>query len=352
MLFRRFVGALAVASFFAAGGACTAPEPLSPREAAEDTPSYVVMTYNIHRDRAGDASTLEAIGASNADIICLQEPTPAWERVIRERYAEAYPHMLFHPAEDAGGLAILSRFPLEDDGIISVEDEWHPAWHAIVHTPAGKVQVMNVHLRAAFDGKSNPVSSYTQTSRDHVTQMTSYMREAHETIPTIVLGDFNESPRGDTIRMLEARGFRNALQLFHPGQFTWRVRSLADSLDMAIDHILFDDSFEPLNAWVDRGGGSDHFPVLAHLELPPRGIVVNPSPSRTSRTSRSVTRPTERSELIRGAQRQVMATAVVVETIQVAWYSARTIRPWNTRAEIPRAVEHPFLEARAKRGPT
>lgn len=282
MLFRCCLGAAAVAFFSILGAACTAPPPLTPREPAEGTSSYVVMTYNVHRDRANDASTLEAIGASNADIICLQEPTHAWERVIRARYAEAYPHMLFHPADDAGGLAILSRFPLEDDGVINVEDEWHPAWHAIVHTPAGKLQVMNVHLRAAFDGKSNPVSSYAQTGRDHVTQMTSYMSETHEAMPTIVLGDFNESPRGDTLRMLEARGFRNALRLFHPGQFTWRVRSLADSLDMAIDHILFDDAFEPLNAWVERLGNSDHFPVVAHLELPPRGVVVDPTADPSS----------------------------------------------------------------------
>lgn len=247
--------------------ACAAPPPLTAREPTPGAAHFRVMTYNVHRGRADDAPTLEAIGEPDADIVCLQEPTSAWERKIRARWAERYPHMLFHPREDAGGLAILSKFPLTDDGVLSVDDEWHPAWHAIAHTPAGDLQVLNVHLRAAFDGKSNAVSSYVGTTSDHLTEVQSYVGEAHENVPAIVLGDFNEGPRGDTLTWLREHGFENALPLFQPGQYTWRAPSLGDSLDMSIDHVLFDGSFAPLDAWVERTGGSDHLPVLAHLEL-------------------------------------------------------------------------------------
>ena len=34
-------------------------------------------------------------------------------------------------------------------------------------------------------------------------------------------------------------------------------------------HILFDDAFVSLNAWVTQSGHSDHLPVLAHLEVSP-----------------------------------------------------------------------------------
>ena len=33
-----------------------------------------------------------------------------------------------------------------------------------------------------------------------------------------------------------------------------------------VHHVLFDGSFEPLNAWVSNVGGSDHLPVVVHLE--------------------------------------------------------------------------------------
>jgi endonuclease/exonuclease/phosphatase family metal-dependent hydrolase len=33
-----------------------------------------------------------------------------------------------------------------------------------------------------------------------------------------------------------------------------------------LDHIFFDPQFESLNAWVVNAGGSDHLPVMAHLE--------------------------------------------------------------------------------------
>ena len=84
-----------------------------------------------------------------------------------------------------------------------------------------------------------------------------------------VLGDFNEEEDGAAVRFLELRGFVNALPLFHPGQGTWRYRSIANQLDRALDHIFYGPGLTPLNAWVHRAGNSDHLPVIAHLEFSP-----------------------------------------------------------------------------------
>jgi endonuclease/exonuclease/phosphatase family metal-dependent hydrolase len=81
-----------------------------------------------------------------------------------------------------------------------------------------------------------------------------------------VVGDFNEGPDGDAIHYLEDAGFRNVLPLFRPGQETWRVRSLGGQTAETLDHILFDESFLPLDARVMVEGNSDHLPVLAHFE--------------------------------------------------------------------------------------
>jgi endonuclease/exonuclease/phosphatase family metal-dependent hydrolase len=85
--------------------------------------------------------------------------------------------------------------------------------------------------------------------------------------PTLVIGDFNEEDDGAVIRWLEARGYRNALPLFRPGQHTWRHPLLGFELRQSLDHILFDRAFEPLDAQVLDAGRSDHLPVLARLQV-------------------------------------------------------------------------------------
>lgn len=230
------------------------------------------MTYNVHQERSNDASTVDTIARLDADIVCLQEVNGAWMHVLKTRLATQYPAMLFAPEEEYGGLALLSKYPLEDRGVLHFGTDFHPASLAIADTPGGRVQVMQVHLRALLDGDSDPVSNLIDTSYDHKAELVSFMRSTDPALPTLVAGDFNESPKGDAVRWLEGLGYRNALPLFKPGQFTWQGRSVAALLDMAIDHIMFDRSFEPLSSWVERSGGSDHLPVLASLELATRPL--------------------------------------------------------------------------------
>ena len=248
-------------------GCASAVAPRAPREPTPGAPHLTVVTYNVHQGRSGDASTLAAVGSADAEIVCLQEVNHAWERVLEQRYAAQYPVMLFAPEEEYGGLAILSKYPIEDRGVLHYGRDFHPAWYVIADTPAGRVQVMHVHLRSVFDGDADAVSNFIGTSFDHLAELRSFMKRTEPGLPMLVIGDFNESPKGDAVKWLEARGFRNALPIYRPGQFTWKGSSVTAMVEMTIDHVMFDGNFEPLSSWVDRSGGSDHLPVLASLEL-------------------------------------------------------------------------------------
>lgn len=256
-----------VVVFFVALCACAAPPPLSPRDPDPGSVHFVVQTYNVHRERWSDASTVEAIGARDAEIVCLEEVTSYWRAVIEQRYATQYPHMLFATKENAGGLAVLSHYPLEDHGVVPVPGDLHPGWIVFADTPGGAVELVVVHLRSLFNGGDDWATNYMKTGATHLDELALFMGHAVEPMPTIVLGDFNESPKGDAVRRLEDRGFTNLLPAFRPGQYTWSGPSVGGMLDMTIDHVMVDDSFEPLDAWTDRRGASDHIPVYAHVEL-------------------------------------------------------------------------------------
>lgn len=240
--------------------------PLEPREPTPGVAHFRFVTYNVHFPAARDSRTIDAIRATHADVICLQETNAEWREALVTAFSATYPHISFQPLESADGLGILSRFPLLDRGILAHEEGWHPAWHLEVQTPAGPIELLHVHLRAVFDRAGDPVSSFLSTGNDHLWQIKSYAESLTRDVPSIFLGDFNEEVDGDAIGFLEGRGYRNALPLYHPGQPTWLGTSVGNQLGLTVDHVLFDRKFEPLNSFVLDRGGSDHLPVVAHLE--------------------------------------------------------------------------------------
>ena len=263
--------------------------PLEPRDPTPGYPHFRVATFNVEDGRHGDESTVAAIGKTGADLICLQEVTYDWEAVLREQYADSYPFMLFRSSGGAGGLGVLSRFPLEEVSYLSSANGWHPAWQLAADTPMGRVQILNLHLRALFSGEGNPIESVMATGEDHHVEISGYHGQIEQDPPTLVMGDFNEDTDGDAVRYLESLGYTNALPLYRPGQYTWRHGSVGNQLTKTIDHIMFDHNFEPLNAWVVNQGKSDHIPVVAHVEPAswPRVLVPQASAAQREPTARS-----------------------------------------------------------------
>jgi endonuclease/exonuclease/phosphatase (EEP) superfamily protein YafD len=61
-----------------------APEPMT-------GPHVSVMTYNVNVGGPRADLAAAAIERSGADIVCLQETSPAWEQYLRARLAMQYP---------------------------------------------------------------------------------------------------------------------------------------------------------------------------------------------------------------------------------------------------------------------
>lgn len=224
-----------------------------------------IATFNLDFRAASDRSTIEAVGQTGADVVFLQEVSPSWETVLRERYADVYPFMLFAPRGGAGGLGTLSRFPLHDAGFLPAIAA-HPAWLIRVGQPPLELHVLNVHLRATRRPGQGLIPGLVGMSADHELEISSFV-ERSRARPDIVLGDFNEGFRGAAIRWLERRDFDNALARYRPGEPTWRA--VYGVFRSTLDHILTRGCVVPLDAWVLRRGRSDHWPVVARLEVTP-----------------------------------------------------------------------------------
>ncbi|MCA9526136.1 MAG: endonuclease/exonuclease/phosphatase family protein [Myxococcales bacterium] len=254
-------------AFLALTSACLEPPALRPRDPTPGVPYITVTTFNVDLHRFDDEPTVLAVGETGADVLALQEVSEGWQAVIQARYMDRYPYMAF-AGEASGGLAILSRHPFEDRGVIEGVDGWHPAWHIVVLGPTGPLQLLLVHLRPPYNARTG-IDGVLTVDEDHLQEVRAFSEPCADGVPTIVLGDFNESLDGAGLTYLEEQGFRNVLPLFRPGQETWRYQAAlyGQTVD-TIDHILYDPStLAPLNAWVRYDGNSDHLPVTAVFEL-------------------------------------------------------------------------------------
>ena len=238
-------------------------EPVAPRPGL---PHVSVMTFNVNFALADDAPTVDAVAGADSDVIFLQETTPTWEASLRPRLSASHPHMVFKHHPGAGGLAVLSRYPLKQVEYLP-EENWFPAARVVVQAPVGPLQVLSVHLRPPISDRGSVASGYFMTPPVRRREIETFFTALDPQIPTLIVGDFNEHEGGRALRWLRGRGMRSALPEFSPYAQTWRWQTSMLSVGGRYDHIVYDPRLEPLSVNVRRTGRSDHLPVVGVFAL-------------------------------------------------------------------------------------
>ena len=231
--------------------------------------SLLLMTYNVNYGVAGDAESIRLIEESGADVVLLQETNRAWEEALRGALSHVYKHMAFlDPDRRAGGLGFLSRHPIE---LAETKDSpigWFPAWRAVVDSPIGKLQLINLHLRPP-SRRGGAVRGYFESQVERLRETEEYLTLVSKDLPVILAGDFNEDARGRSLQHLVSLGFESVLDRFRPWQPTWRWQTAMGEVRWQLDHIVLTSPLRATAAWVVDGGASDHVPVLARIERGP-----------------------------------------------------------------------------------
>lgn len=245
-----------------------AGERQQPRLPDGSKPHLTVLTYNVNYGIPGDEPTLEAIRKADSDVAFLQETTAEWEAALRPAFASTFSHMAFRHCCGAGGLAVLSKHPFTDEAYVDPpEGGWFPGWIVVVDSPLGKLQVLNVHLRPQLSESGSVVSGYFSTPKIREEQIAHYAKSLDASLPTLVVGDFNEGGGGRAIAYLSDRGYRSALPDFAGSEPTWRWPTSVMTVRQQLDHIVYDERLDALNVRVLTAGRSDHLPVVGVFQL-------------------------------------------------------------------------------------
>lgn len=229
-------------------------------------PDLTVATFNLNFGLAGDPDTLEALEALEADVVVLQETNPAWERSIRERLSERYPHQRFVSSDwPAGGAGVLSRHPLRRFRVSDSPVGWFPAIGVVVAAPAGDVQIIGLHLKPPVSAGGSVIAGYFSTPAERRTEMEAHLQTLLDAdSPAIVAGDFNEA-RGGGLAVARAAGLVDALRGDRTPTWRWPVGPFV--VRQKLDHVLYGPGLTCLDARVVEAGRSDHLPIVARFVL-------------------------------------------------------------------------------------
>ncbi len=236
--------------------------PSQPPEAVEPGAPLTVMTFNVNFGVAGERANVDAIASADADIVLLQETTAHAEDVLRRELGDRYPHARFRDCCRAGGLGILSRWPIVTDEYLASPIGWFPAWRFVVDTPDGELQLLDVHLRPPISDSGSWVKGYFTTGELRREEIVAYAAELEPELPTVLAGDFNEGENGDALEWLAARGFTSVLPHFDAGASTWSWPLPLTSLHARLDHVVLGSQLVATGAAVIDAGVSDHKPVV------------------------------------------------------------------------------------------
>lgn len=224
-----------------------------------------IVTYNVNWGVVNPQNVVDYIAGSDADIIFLQETHSRWEAILRTNLKNLYQHCVFKDWPGAGGIAIISRYQLDNVTLIKPIDGWFPAILTNVVSPLGRIQCLNVHLKPPLSEKGSVnASAYYQAPDIHLKELQGFMKKTNADMPLIIAGDFNENESGKAIQWLIEQDFTDALSTYDTYSKTWLWKtSVGIKLKNRYDHILFNKDMDCIGALVQKVEASDHMPVLA-----------------------------------------------------------------------------------------
>lgn len=233
--------------------------------------AFLVMTFNVLFESKDIEKSVDAIDASGVDLVCLQELTPEFAKAFTERLGGRYPHRAFTPKTGTWGIGLASRHPLSAVKVFEQSPNKMPAVEARVRVGKSSLMISCVHFYpAGASGKRDAgfLQQMAANAETRVKQAENLLaRYAKEKGPLLVLGDFNEDASGKAVEVFTHQGFLNACRASSSqcGP-TWPGATSVFPAVVQIDHVLgrevrFD------SAQVVKSGGSDHFPVIATIDL-------------------------------------------------------------------------------------
>lgn len=201
-------------------------------------PHMSVYSKNLGAGLADWPSLSEDIARRQADVVVLQELTPATVAALPNLLPN-HPHQHICLFAGSRAIAVASRWPLSDGGCTAQRS----LAHAVVASPQGPVWVASIHQ----------VWPYPYDQARLLPDILAQVPPA--AARHVVAGDFNMVPWGHSVRAIARAG---GMQRIGPILTTIEVQGVG----LPIDHVLTDGQGSVTRA---ERFGSDHYGLVARI---------------------------------------------------------------------------------------
>lgn len=158
---------------------------------------FTLATWNINSVRLREGLVARLLAEEAPDVLCLQECKTPVEKFPTETFAAlGYPHLVARGQKGYNGVAILSRFPLQDAGSVDFAGLGH-ARHVAARLPGGVV-IHNCYVPAGGDIPDRLQNEKFGQKLDYLTHLRDWAR-AERPERAILVGDLNIAPREDDV---------------------------------------------------------------------------------------------------------------------------------------------------------
>ncbi len=224
--------------------------------------TLTVMTWNVHGDDLGEMGFAEVTARVRPDVVLLEE---ARLRRGDAGLVAAWPYRLTYPrAATPPGMVILSRLPIEADGILDrppgAWDKPRAPWIR-VSLDGMPLTIVGVHLTFPFSSLPCP---YCPDARDTEVRALASFAASRGSGALVVAGDFNMTERepahADMARVLT--------EVVPEGGATWKplARSWFPPI-LRLDFVFVSADIAATARVECAGSRSDHCPVAATLGI-------------------------------------------------------------------------------------
>lgn len=214
--------------------------------------SLPVMSANVHVHNEAPEKLVHLLAENQPALVFVQEVSPAWAAVLEK--LPAYPYRKIVARRDSFGIALLSKYPLEDVTVVEEGEFDVPAISATLTWKGTKVAVRAVHPYP-------PIKAQAYVDRNRMLANHAEALVATR-LPAIMAGDFNATPWSTGVSVVQDAGMVRATSMAP----TWPA-SVAVPAVIPIDHITVSRHWGVLSNGRGPNIGSDHYPVMATLYL-------------------------------------------------------------------------------------
>ena len=253
------------------GGEVWSPEVA---EGASSETALSVLSWNLEMESKSPADVAAGLAAIDADVVALQELTPAFAAGIEAdaTLMTRYPYRILEARPGAAGLGLLAKRPLIVRGL-SADGRATPLRAGLLLEDGRTLEILNVHpTRPGYTlWGPLPVSLDTRGRDADVARFAALGAEIDGAGAARVVGDLNGTPSEVGLQVLiRALVDTHAAVGTGPG-FTWRPDQLEDTgaAVLRIDYVLVGAWMAPTSTSVDCAAAGDHCRLLVTLRVAP-----------------------------------------------------------------------------------